>query len=170
MSEPDRRGQNPAGQPHVRVPIEECALARAVGEIGDGWILLILREVLCGATRFDTMQAELGISRGVLAERLRLAVERELLTRRPVKEPGRRAHHAYELTDRGRALLPALVALRGWSDDWLAGTPSRLRMRTPDGREVRVRLVDDEGRDVDPGDVVVSAAEPSPRRRRRTPR
>ena len=150
------------------MPIEECALARAVGEIGDGWILLILREVLCGATRFDAMQEELGISRGVLAERLRLGVERELLVRRPVREPGRRVHHAYELTDKGRALLPALVALRGWSDAWLAGKPSRLRMRTRDGGDVRVRLVDEDGRDVDPDDIVVSAAEPSPRRRRRT--
>ncbi len=170
MSKPDRTGQDPAGPPHVRVPIEDCALALAVGEIGDGWILLILREVLCGATRFDTMQKELGISRGVLAERLRLAVERELLTRRPVKEPGRRVHHAYELTDKGRALVPALVALRGWSEAWLAGTRSRLSMGTRDGREVRVRLVDDAGRDVDPVDVVVSAVDASPRRRRQPAR
>ena len=171
MSQTDRSGQDPARQPHVRVPIERCALARAVGEIGDGWILLILREVLCGATRFEAMREELGISRGVLAERLRLGVARELLIRRPVREPGRRVHHAYELTDKGRALLPALVALRGWSDAWLAGDePSRLRMRTREGREVRVRLVDEEGRDVDPADVVVSAADPPRRRRADRPR
>ena len=150
----------------MSVPLESCALARAVGEIGDGWILLILREVICGATRFDTMQEELGISRGVLAERLRLAVDRELLTRRPVKEPGRRTHHAYELTDKGRALLPALVALRSWSDEWLAGTPSRLRLRTRGDGDVCIRLVDADGRDVDPDEIVVSAADASGRRHR----
>jgi len=158
MTETDRTGQDPARQAHVQVPIDTCALARAIGEIGDGWILLILREVLCGATRFDTMQEELGISRGVLAERLRLAVERELLTRRPVKEPGQRTHHTYELTNKGRALLPALVALRSWSDAWLAGTPSKLRMRTRDGRDVRVRLVGDDGQDVDADEIIVVAA------------
>lgn len=143
-------------QPHISVPLSECALARGVGEIGDGWMLLILREVVCGATRFGLMQKELGISRAVLSDRLDLAVERGLLARVPVREPGRRAHHTYQLTEKGRALLPVLVALREWSERHLSGPASRLRLRTRGGAAIGVQLVDSAGRAVDPGDVVAA--------------
>lgn len=157
MSRSDRSEAVSVCQPHVSVPVSECALARAIDEVGDAWTLLILRESLCGATRFDTMQEELGISRGVLAARLRLAIERDLLTRCPVKQPGRRTHYSYELTGKGRALLPALMALRAWSETYLPGTHSKLEMRTRDGQAVEVRLTTNEGREINPEEVVVSA-------------
>lgn len=147
------------GQEHINVPVSLCALARAIGEVGDGWTLLILREVLCGATRFDTMQKELGISRAVLTKRLSLLVDREILVRNPIHEPGRRRQHNYLLTPKGRGLIPALVALREWSQDFIPGPESPLHLRTKNGKDIEVRLTTTDGRRVNPGEIVASIEE-----------
>jgi DNA-binding MarR family transcriptional regulator len=42
------------------------------------------------------------------------------------REPDRsdRRKIAYRLTDKGMALLPALIALRQWGEQWISGVPS----------------------------------------------
>jgi hypothetical protein len=39
-------------------------------------------------------------------------------------DPADRRRVAYQLTEKGRALLPVLVALRQWGERWVSGTPS----------------------------------------------
>ena len=50
-----------------------CSIARTLDLIGEPWSPLILRDVMVGIHRFDQIQADLGISRKVLTERLKLA-------------------------------------------------------------------------------------------------
>ena len=50
---------------------EPCSLARTVAVIGDRWSLLILRECFLRKRRFEAFQASLGITRHLLAERLK---------------------------------------------------------------------------------------------------
>jgi DNA-binding HxlR family transcriptional regulator len=127
---------------HAPVPLAECALARAVSVIGDAWVLLVLREAVYGVTRFEEMRADLDIPRTVLTDRLNKLLAAGLVCRVPYQEAGQRTRHAYELTDRGRALMPALVALREWAEEHVPGGPSPLRLRHRDcGAEVRARLV-----------------------------
>jgi DNA-binding HxlR family transcriptional regulator len=127
---------------YAPVPLAECALARAVSVIGDAWILLILREAVYGITRFEEMRADLAIPRTVLSDRLRRLVGAGLLRRVPYQQPGQRTRQAYELTDPGRALMPAVVALREWAEEHLPGGRSPLRLRHRDcGADVRARLV-----------------------------
>jgi DNA-binding HxlR family transcriptional regulator len=141
-------------------PLSACALARAIEAVGDARTLLVLREALCGVRRFSAMHADLGIPRSVLADRLSRLVALGLLERRRYREPGARAREAYVLTDRGRALVPALVALRGWAEAALPGPPSRLRLVDREGREVSVRLVRADGSLVeDPAEVRALATE-----------
>lgn len=143
---------------HAPVPLAECALARAIRAIGDGWTLLILREALCGVERFDAMHDDLGIPRSVLAERLSKLVVEGILEQRPYREPGRRQRNGYGLTEKGRALTPALVALREWSEAHLPGGPSRLRLQTADGQEVATRLMRADGSVLaDPSEIVAVA-------------
>ncbi|MFB7667226.1 winged helix-turn-helix transcriptional regulator [Kitasatospora sp. NPDC056138] len=97
-----------------------CSIAQALDVVGDSWTLLIIRDAARGLTRFEQFQQELGLSRKVLAERLRLLVDAQVLTRQPYQE--RPLRHEYRLTPRGRALLPVLVALQDWGDSWLLGT------------------------------------------------
>jgi DNA-binding HxlR family transcriptional regulator len=127
---------------HAPVPLAECALARAVAVIGDAWILLILREAVYGITRFEEMRADLAIPRTVLSDRLNRLVGAGLLRRVPYQQPGQRTRQAYELTDGGRALMPAVVALWEWAEGHLPGGRSPLRLRHRDcGADVRARLV-----------------------------
>ncbi|WP_406181922.1 winged helix-turn-helix transcriptional regulator [Streptomyces sp. NBC_01006] len=97
----------------------DCAIAQALDVVGDWWTLLIVRDAARGVHRFDAFQRELGVSRKVLAERLKLLVEAGVLTREPYQE--RPVRHEYRLTPRGRGLLPVLVALQDWGDTWVLG-------------------------------------------------
>ncbi|WP_166023374.1 winged helix-turn-helix transcriptional regulator [Streptomyces chilikensis] len=96
-----------------------CAIAQSLEVVGDWWTLLIVRDTARGLHRFEELQRELGVSRKVLAERLRLLVDAGVLSREPYQE--RPVRHEYRLTPRGRALLPVLIALQDWGDTWLLG-------------------------------------------------
>ncbi|MGW1764919.1 winged helix-turn-helix transcriptional regulator [Streptomyces sp. NPDC002073] len=97
----------------------DCAIAQALDVVGDWWTLLVVRDAARGLSRFEEFQRELGVSRKVLTERLKLLVDAGVLTREPYQE--RPVRHAYRLTARGRALLPVLVALQDWGDTWVLG-------------------------------------------------
>ncbi|MEU9029221.1 winged helix-turn-helix transcriptional regulator [Streptomyces sp. NPDC048383] len=97
----------------------DCSIAQALDVVGDWWTLLIVRDTARGLHRFDELQRELGMSRKVLTERLKMLVEAGVLTREPYQE--RPVRHEYRLTPRGRGLLPVLVALQDWGDTWVLG-------------------------------------------------
>ncbi|PKV85078.1 winged helix-turn-helix transcriptional regulator [Streptomyces sp. TLI_146] len=103
----------------TRLHDEHCAIAQALDVVGDWWTLLIVRDAARGVHRFDALQRELGMSRKVLAERLKLLVETGVLTREPYQD--RPVRYEYRLTPRGRALLPVLIALQDWGDTWVLG-------------------------------------------------
>jgi DNA-binding HxlR family transcriptional regulator len=156
----------PAGRSPV--PLAECALARAIRAIGDGWSLLILREALCGVERFDAMCEDLAIPRSVLADRLARLVEAGILEQTTYREPGQRSRKGYVLSERGRALIPALVALRAWAEDHLPGGRSRLRLHDKDGHEISAHLLRADGTRVEDftGIKAVSAPQTEPLTRR----
>ncbi|GAA2519648.1 helix-turn-helix domain-containing protein [Streptomyces levis] len=90
-----------------------CSAARALDVVGDRWTLLIVRELLAGPRRYTDLHADLpGVSTDVLASRLRDMERDGLATRRRLPPPG--AANVYELTARGRELLPVLQALGEW--------------------------------------------------------
>ena len=94
----------------------DSPLVRAVNEIGDGWMLLIIWAAGRGVNRFDGFQRELGVARNILAERLRRLVERGVLEKTPITEGARRME--YRLTQKGADLRNALDALQSWGDAW----------------------------------------------------
>jgi DNA-binding HxlR family transcriptional regulator len=69
-------------------------------------------------TRFDQLQADLGISRKVLTERLAHLVDQGVLERRPYD---RRPRYEYHLTAKGAELVDLLMVMAGWGDRWLSG-------------------------------------------------
>jgi DNA-binding HxlR family transcriptional regulator/peroxiredoxin len=117
-------------------PERDCAIAQTVSVLGDGWSVLILRDVARGYRRFDELADGLHISRKVLTERLGHLVEHGVLERVPYT-PRR---HEYRLSAKGRALLPVLVAMQDWGDRWLFGDGELTglsRPRGPDATRVR---------------------------------
>ncbi|MFG2144788.1 winged helix-turn-helix transcriptional regulator [Streptomyces sp. NPDC048696] len=122
----------------TRLNDEHCAIAQALDVVGDWWTLLIVRDTARGVHRFDALQSELGMSRKVLAERLRLLVESGVLSREPYQD--RPVRYEYRLTPRGRALLPVLIALQDWGDTWVLGEGETMATATEaSGETERVR-------------------------------
>ncbi|MER8115128.1 helix-turn-helix domain-containing protein [Streptomyces sp. NPDC094031] len=92
-----------------------CSAARALDLVGDRWTLLIVRELLAGPRRYTDLHADLpGVSTDVLASRLKDMERDGLATRRRLPPPG--AATVYELTERGRGLLPVLQAFGAWGE------------------------------------------------------
>ena len=97
----------------------ECAIAQALGVVGDWWTLLVVRDVAGGVHRFEGLQSELGVSRKVLAQRLATLVDHDVLEKRRYSE--RPPRFEYHLTDKGRGLLPVLIALQDWGTRHVLG-------------------------------------------------
>lgn len=110
----------------------DCPMARAIDLVGEWGSLLILREALGGATRFDVFQRRLGISRNLLTTRLKKLVDGGVLERRPVAAEAKR--HEYVLTEMGQDLFPMVVAMRQWGDRWLF-TPETIPADMIDARD-----------------------------------
>ncbi|MBS2535930.1 helix-turn-helix transcriptional regulator [Catenulispora sp. NF23] len=95
-----------------------CSIARTLDVIGEPWSPLILRDVWVGLRRFDQIQADLGISRKVLTERLTYLVEEGIMERLPYDQ---RPRYEYHLTQKGTELVDLLMVMTAWGDRWLAG-------------------------------------------------
>jgi DNA-binding HxlR family transcriptional regulator len=96
-----------------------CSIARTLDVIGEPWSPLILRDVFAGISRFDQIQDDLGISRKVLAERLKWLVDSGILERREYSASPPR--HEYVLTAKGMELCDLLLVMVRWGDRWTAG-------------------------------------------------
>jgi DNA-binding HxlR family transcriptional regulator len=98
-----------------------CALAKALDVLGERWTLLVIRELLTGPKRFsDLLDGLPGIGANVLSTRVRTLEQEGLVRKRRLPPPA--ASTVYELTERGRALEPALLSLMRWGVD-LLGAP-----------------------------------------------
>lgn len=94
---------------------DACPVARGLSVIGDRWTMLVLRDCFLGIRRFEQMQDRLGITRHVLADRLRKLETAGVLRRDQYQD--RPPRFEYRLTDRGKALYPVLVSLIAWADE-----------------------------------------------------
>jgi DNA-binding HxlR family transcriptional regulator len=104
------------------LPGRPCSIAAALRVVGDKWSLLIVRELLFGNHRFDQIATNTGGPRDRIAARLRElqavnVVERCRYQQRPER-------FEYHLTDAGRELGPALLALHRWGSKWAVERPT----------------------------------------------
>ncbi|PRA82366.1 helix-turn-helix domain-containing protein [Microbacterium sp. MYb66] len=83
-----------------------CPIARSADVLADPWVLLILRELFSGRTRFDQLREATGAADSVLSRRLTAMSEADLVTR----EDPHDHRSGYRLTDAGRETLPILHA------------------------------------------------------------
>jgi DNA-binding HxlR family transcriptional regulator len=152
---------------------QTCSVARAVAEVGDPWVLMIVRELFLGSRRFDEFLAYTSASPPLLTERLRALERAGIVERTPYQE--RPVRYEYRLSEKGMALWPVISALREWGDRWHrepGGAPLRLHHRGC-GKHVALKLTCVEcGAEVGPRDVDVklSAAATRERRSARTAR
>jgi len=96
-----------------------CPIAKAMEILGERWTVLIIREMLVGATRFNELQRGLAlISPSMLTTRLQELERSGVITRRRI--PGQRGHE-YFLTEMGQALGPVVHAVGEWGMRWARG-------------------------------------------------
>jgi len=90
---------------------QNCALALTSDLIGERWSLLLIRDLLVAPKRYNELAHSLqGMGSNLLAARLK-----QLEAEGIIEKTGRGAGgHAYALTDAGRALEPAILALVRW--------------------------------------------------------
>lgn len=91
-----------------------CGIAHSQELLGQRWALLVVRELLLGPKRFTDLRAGIpDISPNVLGQRLRELEESGIARRRKLPPPA--ATQVYELTEWGRELEPAVLALGRWA-------------------------------------------------------
>jgi len=126
-----------------------CPIPPAVELIGEKWAFLILRGALNGLQHFEEFQAGLDIARNILSDRLAKLVAGGILER--TSDPSDKRKVIYSLTAKGEGLLPVVLALRQWGEEWGHGSQRvvladrrdmkpvrRICVQGHDGRELRL--------------------------------
>ena len=129
-----------------------CPLPPAVELIGEKWAFLILRGAFNGLHHFEEFQAGLGIARNILSDRLSKLVSGGILERSP--DPADKRRVIYSLTAKGEGLLPVVLALRQWGEEWGYGSMDIVLADRRDGKPVRKMCVQaHDGRALSLGDL-----------------
>src|SRR5579884_4393215 len=103
---------------------DTCPVCRTAEIVCGKWTLLLIKELSEGHSRFCELERSLaGISPRTLSLRLRALEEEGVVERRTYPEVPPRVE--YELTEKGRALLPLIDDMRRYGRQWLgAGSAS----------------------------------------------
>lgn len=119
-----------------------CPLPPAVELIGEKWAFLIVRGAFNELHHFEEFQAGLGIARNILSDRLGKLVAGGILQRTP--DPSDKRKVVYSLTPKGEALMPVVLALRQWGEDWGSGPADIVLVDRESGVPVRKICVESE--------------------------
>lgn len=110
-----------------------CPIARTLEIVGEWWTLLIVRDAIKGARRFEEFKAT-GIADNILTARLRKLTDEGILERRLYQE--RPARYEYHLTAKGQSLRPIILALRSWGRQWTQGQDYSAIIHTACGNDL----------------------------------
>ena len=95
---------------------KQCPIRFVMGVFGDRWSLLIIRDMMFrGSTRFqDFLEADEGISTNILSNRLTRLEAQQIISRERDPADGRQI--LYQLTGKGKDLLPVMLAVIDWAE------------------------------------------------------
>lgn len=94
-----------------------CPVAKAAEVVAERWTPLVLRELICGSTRFGDLKKGVPLmSPSLLSQRLKELERAGIVERRPATS-GRGSE--YFLTEGGRQLAPLIEGLGHWGKRWL---------------------------------------------------
>jgi len=132
-----------------------CPIARSLDVIGEWWSPLIIRDAMLGVKRFSEFERRLGMAKNILTARLKTLVDAGILRVVPASDGS--AYNEYDLTQKGKDLLPTLIALRQWGEKYMYDKGdahstmldrrdrkplAEMQVRSADGRVVGVDDVD----------------------------
>ena len=116
----DRTGQGSYGQ--------FCPIAMATEIICSRWTVLVLREMLCGSTRFNDLRRGVPrMSPTLLSKRLKELEEAGVIE---VSKLGRAGVSEYKLTRAGEDLRGIIMSLGVWGQRWVESSLSLKKSRS----------------------------------------
>jgi len=94
-----------------------CPVAKAAEIVAERWTPLVLRELLCGSTRFSDLRRGVPLmSPSLLSRRLKELEDAGIVERRSARKG---ASAEYHLTEAGQALRPIVEMLGVWGNRWI---------------------------------------------------
>jgi DNA-binding HxlR family transcriptional regulator len=102
---------------HPEIEKRPGCVAEALAVLGNKWTALIVMELSSTAGRFSALERSLdGISPRTLSQRLDELEQRGLIAKQAYAEAPPRVE--YELTPKGRDLIPILQSMAAWGDKY----------------------------------------------------
>jgi DNA-binding HxlR family transcriptional regulator len=100
-----------------------CPVAMASELLCTRWTVILLRELLCGPSRFNELRRGMPrMSPALLSQRLRELEEAGIVERRPA--PRDQSVNEYQLTAAGHELRPIVEGMGRWGQRWISGSLS----------------------------------------------
>jgi len=97
---------------------DTCPVCKTAEIVCGKWTLLLIRDLAEGHSRFCELERSLqGISPRTLSLRLRALEEEGIIERETYPEVPPRVE--YQLTEKGRALMPIIDGMRTYGSQWL---------------------------------------------------
>lgn len=98
-----------------------CPIARSLESLGDRWSILIIRDLILGATKYsDFLKSPEGITTNILANRLKRLEKEEIIYKEPYQNNPIR--YEYFLTKKGKGLSSIIRELVNWGLTFIDGT------------------------------------------------
>ena len=93
-----------------------CPVAKAAEILCEKWVILVLRELMMGSTRFNDLRRGLPkISPTILSRRLKTLEQQGVITR---KQASAKGNYEYRLTESGEELRPIVLGFGTWGHRW----------------------------------------------------
>lgn len=135
-----------------------CSAARVLDLLHTKTVFLVVRECFYGTTRFEDFVTRIGTSAPAVSRALNQLKAAGVIVPVLYREPGRRAHDEYRLTEAGEDLLPVFLSLMQWGDKYLQeGSPPLSFFEADTGRAMRVRVTADPAPETVSDDIEIRA-------------
>jgi DNA-binding HxlR family transcriptional regulator len=134
-----------------------CSIAGVMAAIGDRWGLVILRDLVCGLSRYEDFRQSSGVTNATLSDRLKHLEANGLIERRRYQVSPERFE--YLLTRKGWQIAPVMPVLAQIGDrlgvSGASGPPMTFVNRKT-GAELRWGFIDQQtGEQVSPADLAI---------------
>ena len=134
-----------------------CSIAGVMSAIGDRWGMIILRDLVCGLSRYEDFRKSSGVTNATLSDRLKHLEAKGLIERRRYQVNPERFE--YLLTQKGRQIAPLMPVLAQIGDRLNvsgASAPPMKVVNRKTGAEVRWSFIDQKtGEQVSPSDLKI---------------
>ncbi|RYF21331.1 MAG: transcriptional regulator [Flavobacteriales bacterium] len=96
----------------------DCPISSSLDIWGDKWSLLIVRDLMFSkqCTYGDFLKSEEKIATNILASRLQMLEDNSIITKQD--HPDSKAKVLYKLTRKGIDLLPIMIEINMWADQY----------------------------------------------------